>query len=80
MATHSLRFNKRFPKGSKEADLKQKGLGNLEQAPPLSRRGLKPRGVWPPPEGEGTSITAGVCVELDKNNTFLKFNSKEPGF
>ena len=25
-----LRFNKRFPKGSKEADLKQKGLGNSE--------------------------------------------------
>lgn len=37
-----LRFNKRFPKGSKEADLKQKGLGNSEWAPPLSRRGLQP--------------------------------------
>lgn len=37
-----LRFNKRFPEGSKEADLKQKGLGNSEWAPPLSRRGLQP--------------------------------------
>ena len=71
-----LRFNKRFPRGSKEAGLTQKGLGDSQQLPPPSGRGLQPGGVWPPLEGEGAPITEwSISHRLESVLSSVSFSS-----